>query len=196
LTRRRKWLAGIASLGVVLLAVYFAGPYWLRTGRDQPPLNYVAIHERLATAGQPSPAQLRRLRADGYEVLINLAPPGSYGSVADEGDIVSRLGMVYVNIPVDWKAPAERDFRFFADLLKANRDRRVLVHCQMNMRASVFVFLYRILYEAVPVDVAATAVTQVWQPNATWRGFMDTLLKPRRGELDFWFPRAGAPPAP
>src|SRR4051812_31080639 len=62
-----------------------------------------------------------------------------------EGSIVTRLGMTYVHIPVDFKAPAAWDFNAFCGVMEEFEQQPVFVHCAANMRVSAFVFLYRIL---------------------------------------------------
>jgi hypothetical protein len=54
--------------------------------------NYIAATERLHTAGQPSAAALASLAEQGFELVVNLAPPGNQGAVADEGKLVAEDG--------------------------------------------------------------------------------------------------------
>ena len=182
--RKTLWAVALAVLTIVAGAVYVALPYFVRTGAGEPPLNFIAVSERLASSGQPSAAQLRQLGAQGYELVINLAPPESFGSLTEEAGIVAAQGIAYVNIPVSWEQPTARDFALFSDVLKSARDRKVWVHCQMNMRASVFVFLHRVIVGNVSVDDAITDVHTVWVPNATWRDFMETTLRQHNVRFD------------
>jgi uncharacterized protein YktB (UPF0637 family) len=55
--------------------------------------------------------------------------------------------------------------------------RKTLVHCQVNYRASAFVFLYRVLFDDVPMDQAKEAMESVWVPNDTWRAFIFSTLE-------------------
>src|SRR2546422_8902742 len=73
--------------------------------------NFRAIGERLGTAGQPTASQFRMVREAGFEAVINLALPTSDNALANEGSVVTGLGMSYVHIPVDFKAPTAQDFR-------------------------------------------------------------------------------------
>ena len=74
--------------------------------------------------------------------------------------------MTYVQIPVDWRDPSLRDLELFFDVMDANRDRQVYVHCFANMRVSVFVYLYRTLREGVSEDEAWADVLKVWDPGS------------------------------
>ena len=138
--------------------------------------SYRAIGPRLGTAGHPTPSQFAAVRAAGFEAVINLAVPTSQNALADEGSIVAALGMSYVHIPVDFKAPTSQDFDTFCHMLRAFGDRRVFVHCAHNMRVSAFVFLYRVLREGVAPAAAEPDLHAIWQPDAVWSRFMAAEL--------------------
>ena len=179
--RTAKWLAAVAA---VALLGYAGSPYILRTADSAPPLNTVVVSDRLATSGQPSTAQQRQMRAQGYAAVINLAPPDSYGAIADEAQIVAEQGLHYINIPVRWGRPAAADWERFRAALDSLGDRKVWVHCQMNMRASVFVLLRRVIDERVPVDRALPGVHAVWVPNAVWAEFIRSTLERHGVQID------------
>jgi protein tyrosine phosphatase (PTP) superfamily phosphohydrolase (DUF442 family) len=124
------------------------------------PENFVQWREGLASSAQPKAEWLATAGEEKYEVLVNLAPPQSHGSLMNEGGIVGSKGVKYVNIPVDFGRPTAEDFRFFSEVMKASAGRNVFVHCQANFRASSFVFLYRVIHEGAPVpgDVGEAAV--------------------------------------
>ena len=136
-----------------------------------------AVGDRLGTAGQPTPAQFQIVRESGFEAVINLALPTSDNALANEGSVVTGLGMSYVHIPVDFKAPTRHDFRAFCRVMDAFDDRPVFVHCAANMRVSAFVFLYRVLCQQVPVSVAERDLYAIWQPDEIWSQFIQEQLK-------------------
>ena len=78
----------------------------------------------------------------------------------DEGKLVAEDGPTYVNIPVSWQQPTYEDFELFSAVMNGARDRKVLVHCQLNMRASAFTFLYRVIHEGVPPEEAMQGVAR------------------------------------
>ena len=80
-------------------------------------VNYVAATERLHTAGQPDAATLATLGDQGFELVVNLAPPNNQGAVADEGKLVAEHGPTYVNIPVNWQKPTYEDFELFSAVM-------------------------------------------------------------------------------
>ncbi|MEE8249817.1 MAG: protein tyrosine phosphatase family protein [Gammaproteobacteria bacterium] len=144
--------------------------------RDELAINHVVINDRLHTSGQPERAQLSSLADRGFEMVINLAPPTTQGAIATEGQLVAENGIAYVNIPVDWRNPTYADFALFSGVLNQSGDRQVLVHCQVNKRASMFTFLYQVVHEQVPVDEAFEFVKQVWVPEDQWVTFGKSVL--------------------
>ncbi|MCZ0955229.1 MAG: protein tyrosine phosphatase family protein [Rhodospirillaceae bacterium] len=125
-------------------------------------LNYVVASDRLHTSGQPDSEQLLALPDRGFDLVINLATPTSPNSIPDEGRLVAQGGAYYVNIPVDWRAPTYEDFEFFSGILNQSSHDRVLVHCMLNYRASLFTFLYRTVHQGVAPEEAYEAVAAVW----------------------------------
>jgi protein tyrosine phosphatase (PTP) superfamily phosphohydrolase (DUF442 family) len=134
------------------------------------------IGNRLGTAGQPTGAQLQNVREAGFEAVMNLALPTSDNALPNEGSLVTSLGMAYVHIPVDFKAPTARDFRAFCRVMDAFHDRPVFVHCAANMRVSAFVFLHRVLFQRVPRAEAERDLHAIWQPDAVWTHFIQEQL--------------------
>jgi protein tyrosine phosphatase (PTP) superfamily phosphohydrolase (DUF442 family) len=151
-------------------------------------VNYVAATERLHTAGQPDADTLATLADQGFTLVVNLAPPNNQGAVPNEGKLVAEHGPTYVNIPVNWQQPTYEDFELFSAVMNGARDRKVLVHCQLNMRASAFTFLYRVVHEHVPPEEALKALQAVWIPRDQWADF--TALVLAKNNIDFKLPKA------
>jgi uncharacterized protein (TIGR01244 family) len=138
--------------------------------------NFRRIDERLSTSGQPTKAQFQDIHNAGFEAVINLALPTSDNAIAQEGSIVSRLGMAYVHIPVNFQNPTEQDFDTFCGMMKALAERKVFVHCAANMRVSAFVFLYRVLQLGVPQTEAERDLKAIWEPDEIWAAFVRRQL--------------------
>src|SRR6185436_3074335 len=154
---------GSGNMGMRLLAIAAAWMALTLVAADRPG-NYVSWRPGLASASQPSAAWLSELDKSRYDLVINLAPPGVHGSIADEAEIVRSRGVAYVNIPVVFGKPTAADFRQFTELMDAHRDRNVLVHCQVNLRGTSFVFLYRVIHEGADVRESLEKMTSVWVP--------------------------------
>lgn len=139
---------------------------------------YLRIDDNLSTSGQITYDQIGLLKEAGFEVVINLAPADKDRNQL-EGYLVTEQGMSYVQIPVSWKNPSERDLKMFFDIMEANRDRKVYVHCFANMRVSAFVYLYRTLHEGVSEEVARADLAEIWDVNTQeqWVTFIERMQK-------------------
>ena len=85
--------------------------------------------------------------------------------------------MEYVHIPVVWTSPTVADFENFAAIMQSNPQKKTLLHCQVNWRASAFSFLYRVLHDGVPMAEAKADMNTVWEPNEMWRGLIFGVLE-------------------
>ena len=140
------------------------------------PANLVNWRPGMASAAQPDKDWLGKVKEMSYDVVINLAPPQSEGSLGNEGGIVASKGVVYVNIPVDFGRPTAEDFRIFSEVMKAAKGRSVFVHCQANLRGSSFVFLYRVIHEGADPREALAKLHSVWAPDPVWKKFIEETL--------------------
>ena len=139
--------------------------------------NYRAYSPMLSSSGQPSAEQLEAVRDAGFERVVFLALTDSEGSIDNEDSIVRQLGMEFVHIPVIWDTPSPDDVALFLALMSGAPEKKTLVHCQVNYRASAFSFLYRVLHEDVPVGEAKDDLDSVWTPNETWQQLIFDVLE-------------------
>lgn len=137
--------------------------------------NYVRISDHLSTSGQIAYDQIAAIKAAGFEVVVNLAPARDDANGL-EGYLVVEQGMSYVHIPVSWQEPSQRDLHLFFDVMEANRDRKVYVHCFANMRVSAFVYLYRTLKGDISEAQARADLEKIWKPESQeqWAAFIET----------------------
>jgi protein tyrosine phosphatase (PTP) superfamily phosphohydrolase (DUF442 family) len=146
--------------------------------------NFRSLGDKLGTAGQPSEEQLRQVREAGFQAVINLALPTSDNALANEGSVVTALGMSYIHIPVNFQSPARSDFSVFCGVMEALNERPVFVHCAANMRVSAFIFLYRVIFKNVPASEAERDLHAIWEPDEVWNGFIQEQLKTSRSTED------------
>ncbi|HUE98817.1 MAG TPA: protein tyrosine phosphatase family protein [Anaerolineales bacterium] len=116
--------------------------------------NFLPLSEKLFTAGMPTAEQLTNAAQRGVELVINLAPHEVSNALPNGTELVASLGMQYINIPVIWNTPTKDGLDRFMDVLDENQDKKILVHCQANFRATAFVALYRILRQGRNADEA------------------------------------------
>jgi|GEM_PF-117041 len=143
----------------------------------KPIYNYIEYSPTFASSGQPSEAQLQVQKDAGVERVIYIAFSDQEHSLPNEDRIIKELGLNYLQVPVDWKAPQKRDFDVVVQALKLEPERKTLLHCQANLRASAFALLYRVLHEGVPLATAKADMNKIWVPNGVWTRFILDVLE-------------------
>ncbi len=170
------WLFSRCALLGVMLLILPSDACMAQISRLNAP-NVVEISPHWVTAGQPSAEALGQLKTLGFDAVIYLAPPTVSDAVRDEQLIVTRQGLTFVNIPIRFDQPSERDFEHLTAMLKSLKGRKVLIHCQINLRASSMMFLHRVITQKEEPRVAFEAVTQVWSPDPVWKRFIESQLR-------------------
>ena len=138
--------------------------------------NCYQISDWLWTSGQLSERDITQLPGLGIQSVINLALPTSDTALQGEAELITVLGINYFHIPVVWNAPELGKLCTFFAILDALNGSKVWVHCAMNMRVSVFVYLYRRMRLGESAEHAALPMNAIWTPNATWQNFIDDAL--------------------
>jgi protein tyrosine phosphatase (PTP) superfamily phosphohydrolase (DUF442 family) len=139
--------------------------------------NYREYSPLFSSSGQPSASQLEAVAQDGFKRVIYLAFSDNQTAIEKEDRVVKSLGLDYVHIPVDFDKPTIDDFEDFAAVMNRDQNSRTLLHCQINLRASTFSFLYRVIYGGVPMATAKEDLDAIWQPNPDWFSFIVEVLK-------------------
>lgn len=147
--------------------------------------NYLEYSPTFSSAGQPSIEQLELLKDEGFERVVYIAFNNSKGAIANEDQVVKELGMDYVQVPVVWETPLKSDFYAFAGAMKHEPDKKTLLHCQANYRASAFAFLYRVLYQDVPAAEAREDMLAIWEPEGAWEKLVQEILEENRIEISW-----------
>ncbi len=139
--------------------------------------NYLRISHRVETAGQPLKKEIQLIIKSGAEVVISLVPKGVNTEVPEEQQLFEQGGIVFKRIPVEWEAPQKDDFQAFLDKMAEYREKQLFIHCEANMRVSVFMALYHIVEKGWRIPGAMAGIREIWNPNDTWRAFFkETLL--------------------
>lgn len=131
--------------------------------------NVVVIGPDLVSSGQPSAQALQSLAAHGFQAVIYLAPSTVPSAVSDEAQRLAAQGITFIHLPIEFGAPTAAHVERFNAAMASLRGRQVLVHCEINMRASSMVFLYRVTQRQEPPALAYEAVARVWSPRGVWR---------------------------
>ena len=135
--------------------------------------SFMSVMPGLATAGQPSEAQLREIAAAGFEAIINLGLLDPRYCLPDETGLVQSLGLEYHHIPVRFEAPQMEDLQRFFSVMEAVEGKKVFVHCAANKRVSCFVALYAETKLGWTREEASAFIRRIWHPDEVWAPFIE-----------------------
>lgn len=139
-------------------------------------INTHRVFDWLWTSGQLSRQDIVSLPDLDIDAVVNLALPTSSNALSGEAELVTGLGMAYVQIPVEWERPEPDQFVCFVGVMSAFAGRKVWLHCAKNMRVSAFVYLYRRLVLGEDDAEARFPMREVWTPDPVWQAFIDRVL--------------------
>lgn len=128
------------------------------------------------SSGQPTSDEISALSKAGYQRIIYLALTTNDTALAGEDELVLKKGMQYLHVPVEFSNPTLANFQTVANALQSQGDLKTLLHCQINLRASTFSFLYRVIYKKVAIEDAKKDLDAIWVPNPTWFNFIKSTL--------------------
>ncbi len=138
--------------------------------------NFRQYSDTFASAGQPTREQFQAIADNGFERVVYIAFTNNQNALPDADLIVKGLDMEYMQVPVDFSNPLPDEFYAFADAMERNKEKKTLLHCQVNARATAFSFLYRVIYNDISIAEAKADMNTVWQPNEVWRDFIFEIL--------------------
>ena len=130
--------------------------------------NWQRLDNRITTSGQPTEKQLVDIHALGVRHIVNLGLHTHEKALPDEAASVSRLGMTYLHIPVDFQNPIDDDFDQFCAVMEQLKGVPVHVHCIANYRVSAFFYRYRRDVLGVGEATARAGMEQIWHPEGVW----------------------------
>ncbi|HUE02820.1 MAG TPA: tyrosine-protein phosphatase [Bryobacteraceae bacterium] len=109
--------------------------------------NFQAVEESLYRGAQPGDKGFRELAKMGIHTVVDLRGGGSRAT--KEGELVTSLGMHYVNIPLSgYSAPTQEQVSKLFAILENQKDGPVFVHCRRGAdRTGTILALYRIQYD-------------------------------------------------
>ncbi|WP_298362338.1 protein tyrosine phosphatase family protein [uncultured Litoreibacter sp.] len=137
--------------------------------------NFYQFEPTVLTSGQPNATQLAEAADDGIEVVINLVPESEGIYNPEEGEILAAQGVEYIHVPVSWRDPKAEEFQTFLNAMDRVGDRKVLVHCWANARASALVAAHRVIRAP---DIQAAELEQletIWRDVAGYDFARDTV---------------------
>ena len=141
--------------------------------------NYKNINESVSTSGLLNEDQLGELKAEGYQVVINLLPDDSQYAVANERTIVEGQDLNYIPIPVDFSAPTTENYLEFSTAMIKHSDKKVLAHCAANFRVSAFYAIYAHKNLEWSATQSESFIDSMWKldEHPQWRVFVTQALQ-------------------
>jgi protein tyrosine/serine phosphatase len=161
-------LAGLLGAASLLSGADVA---WSQPADPTPGLpNFGRVTDMLYRGAQPASQGFSALQAMGVGIVVNFR--NEPGEVAQERRQVESLGIKYVSIPwTGWDEPSNAQVVQFLDLVRANPQAKIFVHCQRGAdRTGVMIAAYRIAVEHKTVAEAVSEMhqfhyTQFWLPH-------------------------------
>ncbi len=129
-------------------SVAYLGTADLRAGAPIP------SEPRFLSGGQPDEAVLEAIAAAGFTLVVDFRGEDEDRGI-DEKEIVERLGMSYVNVPVDVPDGVNFDNAATLNQLIEKNDGRVFLHCGSGNRAGAMFALRESLLGADDEEAVA-----------------------------------------
>lgn len=122
--------------------------------------NACQVLPNVITGGQPTAGQLQALREAGGAIVLDLRDPMEPRPV-DEPEQVRRLGMEYVNIPVQAGSLDDPTLDRILAVLRGAGDRTVFFHCGSGNRVGGALIPYLILDQGLEEQDAVDQAMRV-----------------------------------
>ncbi len=173
LSINHSWNTVLSALGyVVSLFEKYLG-FSFRNGAPERAYNFLQLEPKLYTSGQPTQKQFQNMKGLGVESVVNLAPSSAENALIGEAQIVESLGMDYIHLPVDFKAPTEQNYQNFVEIMAKLESQTTWVHCAANMRVSAFLYRFRVEYQGFTTKKASIDLHKIWEPFGVWKTFLE-----------------------
>jgi protein tyrosine phosphatase (PTP) superfamily phosphohydrolase (DUF442 family) len=123
-------------------------------------VNPVQVLPHLLTSGQPSPAHFRALREAGVEVVLDIRDPMEPRGF-DQPALMRELGFDYVVVAVNDGTLSDDTLDRILEVLRKNRERPTLFHCNSGNRVGGAMIPFLMLDEGMTEDEATMAAMRM-----------------------------------
>jgi uncharacterized protein (TIGR01244 family) len=135
-----------------------------------------AVTDKVATGGQPTPAQFLDLSREGFKTVICLREPAEFDAAAEEAAAKSK-GLAWVNIPVNKENPKPEQVDAFLAALSSSKVYPVFIHCGTGNRVAAFWMIRRVLVDKWDVEDAQQEAKLVGLKSETMKEFALNYIK-------------------
>ena len=135
-------------------------------------INFIQLTENFGTAGQPTVDQFKIVADNAYQHVINIGMPDHPDAVPNEGELVTRLGLNYLHLPVPFGNPEPRHVKWFCNMLSQISEEKVFIHCIMNYRVSAFMYHYLSKFEKLDEASSRSPIFETWKLEPEWEELM------------------------
>ena len=132
--------------------------------------NFLRVNEQFCTGGQPTMAELERLKQEGIRAIINLRLPNEYNA-EEEAAKARELGLRYVNIPVDHSEPKDAQVEEFLKATDDAANRPAFIHCAAANRVGTVWMIRRVLRDGWPLEKAEDEAKKIGMRSPNLREF-------------------------
>jgi uncharacterized protein (TIGR01244 family) len=174
----------LIATACLLLATIAASPQ--EAPPEQPPsqeyagiTNFLRVNQQICTGGQPSLADLEKMKAEGVRAIINLRQPGEHNA-EEEAAKAKELGLRYVHIPVNGREPKDE---YAEEFLKATDDpanRPAFIHCATANRVGALWMIRRVLRDGWSLEDAETEARKIGLRSSVLVDFAKSYIEKHR----------------
>lgn len=132
--------------------------------------NFHQVHPFLYRGGEPTKEGLRKAKEMGITTIFDLRNPGEMAF--DEKAAAKELGMTYVSMPMNSKAPTAKQIKKLVDAIDrakgnttetASPGQSVFVHCAHGSdRTGCMVGIWRVMRDGYDYDTAYKEMRKYW----------------------------------
>jgi uncharacterized protein (TIGR01244 family) len=150
---------------LVAIAIFAQAPAAQSTGAAPDIRSFLQVTPNFCTGGQPRMEHFADLKKRGVKAVLNLRTPGEHRA-DEEKAAVEAVGLRYINVPVNYREPADADVDAFLKITDDPANRPMFIHCTAAIRVGAFWLIRRVVRDGMSWDAALEESRKVGLVNA------------------------------
>lgn len=127
--------------------------------------NFLKLSDKVWTGGQPPLETLPLLKDSGIKTIINLRVHSEYKGDEEQAK-AKELGLHYINVPVVYTAPEDKDATEFLKVTDEQLKKGpVFIHCTAAIRVGAFWMIRRMMRDGWSYDQALEEANRIGLRN-------------------------------